>query len=378
MAHQPEDVGLEPSFDTLSENTNILYKKVIPTSTNGNDKVDAIVEGDANEGENGDNGDDLLPSYNEDDDGDLPQCKIKRNYSCNLCPFFSQNPRSFLYHSRDVHFDRIKIFECSQCLYASKHSQKLQRHINMIHVAGKSKTKKSSKSVKTDRKKEIKSSKPQLSDHFEEEFVSQTDTESENSLIVQERQKAGEEPLDFNSEKEKTADGEFKYSICSFTNKTPKLIRRHEKIVHLKKRFLRCNRCSYVTHVKARYTKHVKYHSMPMIKCDLCDFRTPYKWNLDRHYKNHCGTGNFQCSKCNFRADIKQSLTVHEMNHHVPPVGQGAVMARKRNKVGASEVAVSIREPHNEDSALFEAEREHTDLGSNDQVNFVVSLILMF
>lgn len=78
---------------------------------------------------------------------------------------------------------------------------------------------------------------------------------------------------------------------------------------------------------------------MPMIKCDMCDFRTPYKWNLDRHCKNHNGNGAFKCSACNFTADIKQSLTVHEMNHHVPPVGQAAGLGigRRRNKVGASD-----------------------------------------
>lgn len=94
-------------------------------------------------------------------------------------------------------------------------------------------------------------------------------------------------------------------------------------------------KCNYVTHVKARYTKHVKYHSMPMIKCDLCEFRTPYKWNLDRHLKNHMGGGMYQCSLCNFTAHIKQSLTVHIQNHHLSP--DKARSARRRNKVGASD-----------------------------------------
>ena len=105
--------------------------------------------------------------------------------------------------------------------------------------------------------------------------------------------------------------------------------------------------------MKARFTKHVKYHSMPMIKCDMCDFRTPYKWNLDRHCKNHNGRGAFRCSACNFTADIKQSLTVHEMNHHVPPVGQAAGLGvgRRRNKVGASDAAAA------EDAAQVSSER---------------------
>ena len=73
-----------------------------------------------------------------------------------------------------------------------------------------------------------------------------------------------------------------KCSVCDFSTRSRVTLQRHERLQHLKKKFFRCVKCNYVTHVKARYTKHVKYHSMPMIKCDLCEFRTPYKWNLDR------------------------------------------------------------------------------------------------
>ncbi|CAK9828582.1 Zinc finger protein Xfin [Anthophora retusa] len=111
-------------------------------------------------------------------------------------------------------------------------------------------------------------------------------------------------------------------SMCSYVALNSRDLETHQRVHHLKRRFFRCAKCSYVTHVRARYTKHVKYHSMPMIKCDACDFRTPYKWNLDRHTRNHGGGGAFQCRACNFTADIRQSLTVHETNHHEPPVGQ--------------------------------------------------------
>ncbi|XP_029168617.1 zinc finger protein Xfin-like isoform X2 [Nylanderia fulva] len=46
-----------------------------------------------------------------------------------------------------------------------------------------------------------------------------------------------------------------------------------------------------------------------------------YKWNLERHMRNHGGGGAFKCRACNFTADIRQSLTVHESYHHDPPVG---------------------------------------------------------
>lgn len=63
----------------------------------------------------------------------LPQCKIKRNYSCNYCTYFTQNPRYHLTHLRDVHGEKIIINKCKLCLYASRHYQKLVRHMRMVH-----------------------------------------------------------------------------------------------------------------------------------------------------------------------------------------------------------------------------------------------------
>lgn len=42
-------------------------------------------------------------------------------------------------------------------------------------------------------------------------------------------------------------------------------------------KIFRCSICNYCTNVKARLTKHVKYHSMPVIKCEYCDFSSTYK-----------------------------------------------------------------------------------------------------
>lgn len=236
-----------------------------------------------------------------DDSADLPECKIKRNYSCAACDYFTQNPRHFLYHQRDVHNEKVKIYECPNCLYASKHFQKLVRHTKMVHGA----------EATVDMKK-----------HHEDS--------DEEDLEQLEEDVSGKQAL-------------LKCSLCSFTARNQQQLTKHGKEEHIKTKFFRCAKCTYVTHMKARFTKHVKYHSMPMIKCELCDFRTPYKWNLDRHCKNHNGKGAFRCSACNFTADIKQSLTVHEMNHHVPPVGQAAGLGvgRRRNKVGASDSAAA-------------------------------------
>ncbi|XP_053666808.1 DNA-binding protein Ikaros [Anopheles marshallii] len=75
------------------------------------------------------------PSIKADDEREppLPQCKIKRNYSCSRCTYFTQNPRKYLTHLRDTHGEKIVINECKRCLYASRHYQKLVRHMKMVH-----------------------------------------------------------------------------------------------------------------------------------------------------------------------------------------------------------------------------------------------------
>lgn len=201
------------------------------------------------------------------DDAELPQCKIRRNYTCSKCAFYTQNPRAFLTHARDVHFEKFKIYDCPHCVYASRHHQKLVRHERMVHGPAAARA------------------------------ADLSDTED----LLEEIEDVSEPPVPAGPAG--------------------------------KSKFFSCEKCNYVTHLKSRFTKHVKYHSMPMIKCALCDFRTPYKWNLDRHNKNHGGGGAFCCCVCNFTADIKQSLTVHEMNHHTPPAGAGhSAAARRRSR----------------------------------------------
>ncbi|XP_050101538.1 uncharacterized protein LOC126581728 [Anopheles aquasalis] len=63
----------------------------------------------------------------------LPQCRVKRNYTCSHCNYCTQNPRDYLTHLRDTHGEKIVINECKRCLYASRHYQKLVRHMKMVH-----------------------------------------------------------------------------------------------------------------------------------------------------------------------------------------------------------------------------------------------------
>lgn len=240
------------------------------------------------------------------DETKLPQCKIKRNYSCNNCNYFTQNPRRFLMHLRDTHGEKININECKLCLYASRHYQKLVRHMRMVHgstegINEPTQSRRNRTSLKLMRPKRT----PMFHDDSEERpeepnFIPNYDNTSS--------------PIDTGPRLEKC-------SMCSFTALSHDSLKAHEREDHAQTEFYRCTQCNFVTHIKTRFSKHMKYHTMPIIKCHMCDFRTPYKWNLDRHMKNHGGQGPFKCSACSFSADIKQSLTVHETNHHIPPIG---------------------------------------------------------
>ncbi|XP_046385306.1 uncharacterized protein LOC124155494 [Ischnura elegans] len=301
----------------------------------------------------------------------LPQCKIKRNYICH-CNYFTQNPRLYLYHLRDVHGERIRVYECPNCLYASKHSQKLQRHIHMVHVVGSTKgggaagnnsggggsnnatsggAPKSTVSARkgggaSSAEKKRPAAVPAMPALGGAAAIGMVPPSQAAAVDVDDEEEAEMAGSEFGAQSPSSSSQTFSCSACSFSSRSRSLVMRHEHIAHvLKKRFFRCGKCSYATHVKARYTKHVKYHSMPMIKCERCDFRTPYKWNLDRHCKNHLSDpsantpGAFRCPICDFSADIKQSLTVHVQNHHLSPEQVQARAARRRNKVGASDSA---------------------------------------
>lgn len=264
------------------------------------------------------------------EDLELPQCKIRRNYNCTKCTFYTQNPRAFLVHTRDAHFVKLKIFDCPHCVYASKHHQKLIRHIKMVHEEVVTRTPKSNSSAKLD--VEVPNS-----------------THDDQCMRIEDMLEEVEDCEDMMIEVEEGPD--YSMEQVDDIDAVDDLTTEHAAPSNLLKtknnvKFFTCDKCTYVTHIRARFTKHVKYHSMPMIKCTMCDFRTPYKWNLDRHMKNHGGSGSFHCSMCNFTADIKQSLTVHEMNHHTPPAGQ-SLSGRRRNRVGASDTVIAEHDAAN-------------------------------
>ncbi|XP_013794926.1 uncharacterized protein LOC106478894 [Limulus polyphemus] len=297
---------------------------------------------------------------------ELGPVRIRRKYTCELCNLVTINPREFLYHRQQVHRERIAVFECPYCLYASKHFQKLQRHCGMVHQkvlkpVGGSKLKDLEKSaiqqkiqkqqaeslhkeekasnqlslpVGGSTLKNLEKSVIQQKIQKEQSEILQTEEEASNQLVcLNQSLVEGEENKgvseDSRAQIENTASkdvkGGYQCSKCHFQAKSKIILIQHEKISHLKRKFFRCLQCDYVTHEKARYTKHCKYHSLPKVKCDFCNFSTAYKWNLDRHVRNHRLSGMFKCGKCSYTCHSAHALKTHTFQHHDPTLDEQKV-----------------------------------------------------
>lgn len=58
-----------------------------------------------------------------------------RTYVCCFCDYTSTNAKAFLHHQNDEHDQRLTIYECDVCDYATKYKQKLPRH-RKLHFSG--------------------------------------------------------------------------------------------------------------------------------------------------------------------------------------------------------------------------------------------------
>lgn len=166
---------------------------------------------------------DAVSEENDVDDAaskDLPDCKVKRNYTCSNCDFFTQNPRVFLYHLRDVHQERVRVYECPNCLYASKHFQKLLRHTKMVHGSKeaaelRAKIRSSSSSVSFATNSVISSS---VEDDVDVSLHDDEDSTDVVGIVIEEKPSL------------------FKCSVCEFSSKSQISLTKHEKEEHIKDR----------------------------------------------------------------------------------------------------------------------------------------------
>lgn len=221
---------------------------------------------------------------NHVDDFTIPQRKINRKYNCVDCNSFTFEPRTYLEHRKTVHGETITIHECLVCNYASRHPNKVSRHMKMVHHV-------SSESLNEWKMQSREMNTLISSDHS---AVSTVDSKNGNTKI-------------------------FKCTIC---NQYDSIIRgalmEHVRLSHPQVDIFHCSMCNYSHYIKDRFRRHVKYHTMEKIHCEKCDFETVYKWNMERHMRHHgaASASTYSCDVCGYAATAKQSITAHKMTHH--------------------------------------------------------------
>lgn len=204
---------------------------------------------------------------------------MSRNYLCIDCKCTTRNPRLYLEHRRDFHNEPVSIHACDLCVYASKHSQKLARHMRTVH------------------RDAIQSTNESI------EISNQP-----NELI----------PDGFQAIKTGKNTRLATCKLCGLYTVSKTCLIEHVRSQHTEVTIYECDQCEYSHYIRDRYNRHHRYHSMNQIQCKMCEFQTIYRWNLERHMKHHIDhiSLGFRCSKCNFTASTKQSITAHEISHH--------------------------------------------------------------
>lgn len=222
----------------------------------------------------------------------------------------------------------VKIVECPYCVYACQYFQKLQRHILLVHkLETNTKKPRESGTNPTQRSKSLlqktlqnqsiplkDSSQSRPKSCLEEALLAPlvkieevTDNDIEPKLrIVEDEVPEDEEEGDAENEGD-YEDGDEGDQVNGHGS---------QATTDFSKEYYNCDSCGYTTNMQSLFKKHVKYHNAPKIKCELCDFESPYSWNVERHARSHCSTGAYNCTKCTFACETPQALTVHITKHH--------------------------------------------------------------
>lgn len=220
-------------------------------------------------------------SVENSDQQEFKTAGMSRNYFCIDCKCSTRNPRLYLEHRRDFHKEPISIHKCDLCVYASKHSQKLARHLRTVHRDLVQDTIQSTSSAN---------------------FAPSFEVVSDNLQSIQASKNTRLSTC----------------KLCGLFTVSKTVLMDHIRTQHPDVRIYKCDQCDYSHYIRDRYNRHHRYHSMNHIRCKMCEFQTIYRWNLERHMRHHIDAVSFgfRCNKCNFTASTKQSITAHEIAHH--------------------------------------------------------------
>lgn len=272
---------------------------------------------------------------------EMKSAGMSRNYLCVDCKSTTRNPRLYLEHRRDFHNETILIHECELCVYASRHSQKLARHLRTVHR--------------------------DVVQNIAVQSVSNFDSNQSCESIPDSL--SGSLPVGKNT----------RLSICKLcglqTINKPMLMD-HVRTQHTDVRIYECDQCDYSHYIRDRYNRHHRYHSMNQIQCNLCEFQTIYRWNLERHMRHHIDSISmgFRCNKCNFTASTKQSITAHEIAHHSGLQMKVNLPVKKEDAQLDELLNISIKQEVTQEDE--EEEKNETEKEANEEQHFDASAFL--
>ena len=108
------------------------------------------------------------------------------------------------------------------------------------------------------------------------------------------------------------------FPSCDYTAKIKEYITRHKKVNHAEseamERPFACDfaNCAYTAKWKSLLTQHKIIHSSTLFGCDLCSYRTKYKYQLKSHNVEKLYKCDF--ASCNYATKTEACLRLHQRN----------------------------------------------------------------
>ena len=257
-------------------------------------------------------------------------------FQCGLCTFAcrSQKRLSYHYSFHKRGLGAIQQYICTACSYVTKHKSMLTLHnkvkhfipmhqtFTRSHLKGKYKHLVSTLSYAQRHKSVLRCSycafetenKSKMSEHSN----SHTSGESKAYQCTVCMYSTDEHYRYKNHIAVHSEQRPYKCSLCTFTAKIKNVLNMHIKKVHSSDRtLLQCPLCPHKTARQRVLTEHykAKHGRTRLYSCDVCDYKTPVKYNLGVHADIHNNERPYKCSECAYTAKSKNTFKTHMKIH---------------------------------------------------------------